>query len=280
MSCSEPSSSTRAGSWLLYTCRRRSRTQMRMPCAPLLAFSSRYALERVTLAHLGGLVVRAQVQSLEGPEQRDERRQVRRAVGAESDPLQTQPHVAVDLVEGCESSSCGEGVVDGVEAIAVHRVCDGELRELALALLEKGIVLLDRLLLRSGLCDVVLEVTRGLRRNVEGLEGCAFQRQSFEDLHFLFFACDGAGTLLDASGVLLDGVVLFCLLALEGVDGSDTALELSVEFGTALGLRGAHVAVHASAHLSPSLSSSLRAALPRTRALPSLSFSSPRRAVL
>ena len=115
---------------------------------------------------------------------------------------------------------------------------------------------------------------------MEGLEGCAFQRQSFEDLHFLFFACDGAGTLLDASGVLLDGVVLFCLLALEGVDGSDTALELSVEFGTALGLRGAHVAVHASAHLSPSLSSSLRAALPRTRALPSLSSSSPRRAVL
>ena len=52
---------------------------MRMPCAPLLAFSSRYALERVTLSHLGGLVVRTQVQSLEGPEQRDERRQVRRA---------------------------------------------------------------------------------------------------------------------------------------------------------------------------------------------------------
>ena len=113
----------------------------------------------MTLSHLRGLVVRAQVQSLEGPEQRDERRQVRRTVGAESDPLQAQTHVAVDLLEGCESSSCGEGVVDGVEAIAVHRVCDGELRELALALLEKGGVLLDRLLLRSGPRDVVLEVT-------------------------------------------------------------------------------------------------------------------------
>ena len=115
---------------------------------------------------------------------------------------------------------------------------------------------------------------------MEGLEGCAFQRQSFKDLHFLLFACDGAGTLLDVSRVLLDGVLLPRLFVFEGVDGGDTALELGVEFGTALGFMGAHVTVHASARLSPSLSSSLRAASPRTLALPSPSFSSPRRAVL
>ena len=188
-----------------------------------------------------------------GLQERGQARQVGRAVGSESDPLQAQSHVALDRLEGGESSSRGQQSLHLHPAIAVYGARGGgEFRELALVLLEKGVVVSNRLLLRGGLRDVLLGVMGRRRKDVEGVEGGMLQGQSFEDLHLLLPACDGAGARLDTSGVRLDGTQLSRLLFFECVDGGYTAPELHVEFCTALWFIGTCFSVHDS--IPPSLS--------------------------